>query len=131
MKTNLDGLFKTSEDLEKNGVWFEISDTIGFLLRPFKGTNPRVKAAVATYFKPYARQVEMGTLDQQKQIEIQIKIFVDVCLISWKGVEIDGKPEECTKENANKFFIALPDLFDALWKHVNDFKNYKEDLGNS
>jgi hypothetical protein len=131
MKTNLDKFFKTSENFEKNGVWFEISDTIGFLIRPFKATNPKVKAAMASHYKPYARQIEMGTLDLEKQLEIQIKIFLDVCLVDWKGVEIDGKEVEYTSENAYKFFRALPELFETLWKHANDFTNYREDLGNS
>lgn len=131
MKTNLDKFFKTSEALEKNGVWFEISDKIGFLLKPFKATNPKVKSAMATHYKPYAKQVEMGTLDLDKQQEIQIKIFIDVCLEDWRGVEIDGQEVECSPENAHKFFKALPELFDTLWRHANDFSNYREDLGNS
>lgn len=131
MKSNLDKFFKTSEELEKNGIWFDISDTTGFLLRPFKATNPRTKAATANYYKPYARQIEMGTLDLKKQMEINIKIFIDVCLVEWRGVEIDGAQVECNKDNAMKLFTALPDLFDTLWIHVNDFKNYKEELGNS
>jgi len=131
MKTNLDQYFKTSENFEKNGVWFDISDKIGFLLKPFKATNPRIKAAMSNHYKPYARQVEMGTLSQEKQQEIQVKIFIDVCLVDWKGVEIDDAEVECNSENALKFFLALPDLFDTLWKHAGDFTNYKEDLGNS
>lgn len=130
MKTNLDQHFKTDATLEEGGVWFDISTKTGFLVRPFKQTNPRVKAAMAKHFKPFARQVEMNTLEPEKQLEIQIGIFIDVCLADWKGVEIDDKEVECTPENAKKLFKALPDLFDTLWKHAGDFNNYKEDLGN-
>lgn len=131
MKTNLDKFFKTSDHFEKNGVWFEIEEGVGFLLRPFKPSNPRIKEALAHHYKPYARQVEMGTLGQEKQLEIQTKVFIDVCLVEWKGIEIDGKLAELTKENALKFFLALPDLLDTLWKYASDFNNYKEELGNS
>lgn len=131
MKTNLDKFFKTDENLEKNGIWFDISTEIGFLLRPFKPSNPRVKAALANHFKPHARQVELGTLEDAKAQEMQIKLFIDVCLVDWKGVEIDDKEAECNPENALKFFKALPDLFDTLWKHAGDFNNYRVDLGNS
>lgn len=130
MKTNLDKLFKVDADLEKNGVWFEISDTTAFLLRPFKATNPSVKAAMAHLYKPHARQIEMGTLADDKAIEINIKIFVKACLVTWRGVEIDGKEEEFTPELAVEFFKALPDLFLALWNHTQDFKNYREEVGN-
>ncbi len=131
MKTNLDKYFKTDADLEKNGMWHELSDDLGFLIRPFKGTNPRVKAAMAAYYKPHARQVELGTLDPTKEREIQAKLFIEVCLVDWKGIEIDGKPTEFSKDAALKLFTDLPDLFDSLWKYANDWTNYKEELGNS
>ncbi len=130
MKTNLDKLFKTDEQLEKDGVWFDISSETGFLLKPFKGTNPKVKAAMAVHYKPYARQLDMGTMDDKKALELSVKVFVQACLIDWKGVEIDGKVAECKPEIAVPFFIGLPDLFNALWAHCGDFKNYREDVGN-
>jgi hypothetical protein len=130
MKTNLDKLFKTNEDYEKNGVWFEISDTTGFLVKPLKPTNPNVKAAFANFYKPYARQIELGTLDDAKAQEIQVKMFVQACLVDWKGVEIDGKVREFDKTLAVEFFLNLPDLFETLWKHCQDFKNYQDEVGN-
>lgn len=131
MESNLDKLFKTDDGLEKNGVWFDLSSETGFLLRPYKGSNPRVKAAMARYYKPYARQVELGTLDRAIEDEIQIKMFIDICLVDWKGVSSAGKDIPCNPENALKIFTKLPDLFDTLWRHATDFKNYKEELGNS
>ncbi len=131
MKTNLDTIFKTNPDYEKNGVWFDINDKTGFLVRPFKQTNPRVKAALAAHYKPYARQIEMNTLDLAKQQEINIRLFLDVCLVGWKGVEIDDVDTPFSREVALPFFVSLPDLFDTLWKHANDFNNFKEDVGNS
>lgn len=130
MKTNLDKFFKPSESLEKNGVWFDISDTTGFLVKPFRANNPQVKAAMALHYKPFARQIEMGTLDEDKGLEINIKIFLKACLIDWKGVEIDGKETPYSPEVATEFFKALPDLFHTLWAHCNDFKNYREEVGN-
>jgi hypothetical protein len=131
MKTNLDGLFKTDKDLEENGVIFVIDDKTNFKLRHFASTNVKMKAAMAAHHKPYARQVELGTLDQKKSDEILVKMFIDASLISWEGIEIDGKPLECTKENALMLFTRLPALFDSLYKYASDFANYKEDLGNS
>lgn len=132
MKTNLDKHFKTDTSLEKDGVDFRLDEKTSFRVRRFNGQNPRVKAAMATYYKPYARQVEMGTLPQEKSEEITMKLFIDVCLASWEGIEDEaGKPIECNKENALKLFKSLPDLFDTLWKHANSFENYKEVLGNS
>lgn len=131
MKTNLDKLFKLDAELEDGGVDFSIDDNTSFRVRHFSPTNQRVKAALAAYYKPFATQIEMGALDAKKDLEIRIKMFIDVSLVSWIGVEIDGESVECNKENALKLFLRLPNLFEALWRHANDSQNYREDLGNS
>lgn len=131
MKSNLDSLFKTDQAVEKTGVWFDISDKTGFLVRPFNANNSAIKAAHARHFKPYAHQIERGTLAIEKEREIYIKIFVGACLIDWKGIEIDGKETPFEKELAVKFLLGLPELFTALMKHAEDFSNYKIDSADS
>ena len=131
MKTNLHKTFKTNQILEKDGVDYMYNDEVSFKVRRFVATNPRVKEAMAHYYKPYARQLELGTLSPEKTQEIQIKLFIDVCLVSWKGLKDEsGKDIEYSKQNALEILQELPDLFDSLWKHANDFENYKEDVGN-
>jgi len=137
MRTNLDKFFKTDKKAQEDGVDFvirEVSDEheeLSFRVRHLTQTNPRVKAAFAQHYKPFARLVELGTLPPEKELEINTKIFIDICLVSWKGVEIDGKPAECNKENAMQLFRELPELFEQLWKHANDFTHYRVELGNS
>lgn len=132
MKTNLDKYFKVKDE----AVRLEIAPGVAFFVRQFKTTNPNFKAAVARNWKPFARQIEAGTLDPLKAIELQVKLFVDTCLEGWEGVEIDGKPapyEEISKEEKVQFFMTLPSLFEALWKNAEDYRNYQEneDVGNS
>lgn len=131
MKTNLDSIYKTNPILEENGVDMEIHG-VTFRVRRFHIGNTRIKAAMAKYHKPYARQIEQGTLDPKIAIEMNIKLFIDVCLVSWSGLlDHEGNEIEMTKENALEFFKSLPEVFDALWKQANDFESYKEVLGNS
>lgn len=139
MKSNLDVLFKTNKKLQEDGVDFVVKEAneekkikeVSFRIRRFSQENTRVKAAMAAYYKPHAYQIQMGTLEPEKDREISIKLFLDICLVSWKGVEFDDKEVECTKENAIVLFKRLPEVFDALWQHANDFNNYREELGNS
>lgn len=132
MKTNLDKDFKTDSKAENEGIIFELNEKVSFKVRRFVSTNPRVKAAMAAYYKPYARMIEMGTMPQEKSDEITIKLFIDVCLVSWEGLEDgEGKPIEFTKENAFQVLKSLPVMFEAVWKYANNFENFKEDLGNS
>ena len=131
MKTNLDKLFKNDKGLEESGIWLKLSEETGFLVRRFGGYNSqKVKSALAKHYKPYARLVENGTLDPIKEKEIMIKVFVESCLIDWKGVEIDGVETPFSMEIAVKFFTALPELSETIVNYASDSKNYREDLGN-
>jgi len=144
MKSNLHGTFGTNKVFEQEGVDFvvkgeEVIESTGeklpevsFRLRRFVSSNPRVKSAMAQYYKPFARQIDMGTLPAEKGDELAIRLFIDVCLVSWAGVlDEKNQPIECTKENAYKLFKELPDLFGTLQKYANDFESYKDDVGNS
>ena len=131
MKTNLDALYKTDKELELDGVWFTLSEETGFRLRRMGGANDqRVKKAMALYYKPIARQAENDTLSADKELEVLINVFFDVALVDWKGVEIDGKEIPRTRENAQKLFRGLPELFKNLQEHCSSMTSYKEDLGN-
>jgi hypothetical protein len=140
MKTNLQSTFGTNKNLERDGVDFVVKPAdpasgapeVVFRLRRFYPGNPRVKAAMAQYYKPYARQIEMDTLPQEKSDELSMRLFIDVCLVSWSGVMNEtGAPIECNKDNALALFKSLPELFATLQKHASDFESYKEELGNS
>lgn len=132
MKTNFDNEYKTDTDLEKNGVWFKIPKSgARFCLRRFGGDNAsKVKEAMARFHKPYAKQIELGLLDDAKSKEIMAKIFVEACVIDWENVIIDGTDTKFDKDIAVKLFIALPPLFDTLFSLASDVESYKETLGN-
>jgi hypothetical protein len=131
MKTNLDSLFKTDENLEKSGIWFELSETVGFLIKRFGGLNsPKVKMEMAKFYKPYARQIESGTMDPVKEKEIMLKVFVNACVLDWKGIEIDGAITPYSADACVKLLSGLPDLAETLISYSSDSKNYREDVGN-
>lgn len=135
-KTNLDKLYKADETSEKSGVWFDMSPTTAFLIKPFRSTNPAFKAALTKHFKPYARQIDNGSLDTKKETEVMAKLFCNACLVDWKGVEINGADTPYSVEAGVKLLTTLPILFEELLALSKDASNYKEDyskedLGNS
>lgn len=132
MKTNLDKFFKTSKDFEKEGVWFDLNDETGFRVKRFGGYNsPAIKAIIAKKYKPYARQIEKGTLSESKEREIMTSMFISVAMVDWKGVEINGEIKEYSPELALEFFMGLPELLETLTQYASDSENYREELGNS
>lgn len=133
MKTNLDSFFKTDENLETNGIWLKYG-TVRFLVRRFGGENDLYQKAMTRFHKPFARQIELGTLSEKAKIEILAKVFSSACMVKWENVEIDGVKVDYTFENSVKLLTARPELFDALYREANTVANYKEeseDLGNS
>lgn len=131
MKTNLDYLFKTNKNLESEGIWHEVSDGVSFKIKRLGGANAvHIKKVFATHHKPYARQIEKGLLDEDKSLEIMARVFVEACLVDWKGIEIDGQEAKFDKDLAVDFLKSLPELLDSLFEYAQDSDNYREDLGN-
>ena len=138
MKSNLDKFFKSDVSLEKSGIWMDISEETGFLVRRMGGANDRFSEVYAAKTKPYAQQISRKTLDPKKEEKIYIETFVEACLVDWKGIEIDGQQVPFSKEAALKLLSnsAYKDLFQALVQHASEGANYREeqireDLGNS
>ena len=131
MKTNLDSLFGTNLDNEKDGIWFDISEDTGFRLRRFGGNNERkVKEALAQYHAPYSRQFENKTIHSDKEKEILVKVFCHACVVDWKGIESEGSELECSFENSVKLFTKLPELFTTLYEYSNDLTSFRDSMGN-
>jgi len=136
MKTNLSSIYETNKSIEKDGKWFELTKEVSFKLKRMGGANSgRLAEIRAMHFKPYARQIKNDTLDKAIQEKLFIKVFVDGCLVDWKGlVDDDGIKIEYTKETAIELLLGSSDLFDELIAMADDMSSFKEDaedLGKS
>lgn len=133
MKTNLDKYYKTNKKAESEGMWFDIVENeIGFLVKRFGGENAEpVKRAMAKYYTPHAKRIKDGTMSAEQESEIMTKVFVEACMIDWKGIEIDDKEVPFSVDNALKFFKELPDLRADLFEYATTAATFKDQLGNS
>ena len=124
MKTNLDNFVLTDSKLEADGIDFAVGK-VNFRLRRFGGRNPKLKSANLKYFKPHARAIELGTIDDDFAEDISIKAFVEACLVSWEGLlDSEGNEIACTPENAFGFFKERMSLFNILMEYARDHKNF-------
>lgn len=150
MKNNLAG-FRVDPILEKEGVWVmvrdqeiiplaldqkpdseELKEYALFKISMLGARNQvAIKAIHAKHHKPYARQIEMKTLSEEKMAEIFIKIFVEACLKDWKNVRDDqGKDIPYSEVEAIKLFTEYSELVIALNKVAMSPDFYRGDLGN-
>lgn len=132
MKTNLDAMFKTNEELETKGIKLQFGEDIFFTVKRFGGKNsPAIAKKLAEYYKPHARAIELGYFPKDKEEEILMKIFIESSMIDWEGVVIEDKEADFNTENAIKLFKALPDLFVQVQNEAEKIDNFREELGNS
>lgn len=131
MESNLKKKFGMDANLEKNGIWVDVDTDVSFLIRRFGGDNHiKLKEAHAKYMKPHARLIELGSIPRKTMLEIEAKVFIDACLVDWKGVEFGGEVKPFSKELALELFIELPELLATLVACSQDKDNYRLDLGN-
>lgn len=133
---NLYKAFSTSEQLEKEGVWFEIDDETKFLLARAGGANEKYQRALQTRGKPYSRRAARGNLDPTTIKDIEKQVFLDSILLGWKGVrDQDGDEMEFTRGNAIKLMNDLPELYETLVDAAQTLAYYKaeyiDEMGES
>lgn len=78
-------------------------------------TNKRYSKMLEKVSKPYARQLQLGTLAEETAEAMFMGVFVKTVLMGWSNVRgKDGKDLEFTPDNALMVFKALPELYDDL-----------------
>ena len=135
--SNLYAQYETSDKFEKDGVDLEVSEGVRFRVARSGGQNKKYQQILAKLMKPYQRQFDQGTLDNDKAGNIMQLAFIKGCLLGWEGVtDRNDKPMEFNEGNALKLFGDLPDLFAQLQEQAGKVSNYRiEDIeeaaGNS
>ena len=133
MKTNLSKAYATDKNLEQEGKWFQVAEGVEFKLKRMGGSNAtEVNRIRAKIIKPHLRLIEKNLLDKDVEKGLYIKVFIEACLVNWKGLLDDNDQEiPFTREFAQELFKDTPDLFDYVVDLTNDNESYKEDLGKS
>jgi hypothetical protein len=114
--------FETSAEKEINGVEVVLTEAENedgtcptFVLCRMGKSNKRYSKALEAGTRPYRRQIELGTMPNEKAEEIFLNVFVETILKDWRNVkDKNGNDLALTKENAKTLFKDLPDLYDRL-----------------
>tara|TARA_R110000787_G_scaffold5686_8_gene20553 strand:- start:9961 stop:10365 length:405 start_codon:yes stop_codon:yes gene_type:complete len=132
-KTNLSKAYAKDKSLEQDGKWFQVAEGVEFKLKRMGGSNAtNVNKIRANIIKPHVRLIEKNLLDKDVEKGLYVKVFVQACLVDWKGLlDHDDQEIPFTKEFAQELLKETPDLFDDLVDLANEGESYKEDLGKS
>lgn len=121
-------LFGTDKSLEsEKGVDIDYGDFVITIHRA-GGANTEYKRVFAEKLKPYQRQYENGTMDDERLNQIAVDVFAETVVKGWDGVkDREGNDLECTRENIIQVFTDLPDLFGDIVEQAKHFANFQAD----
>jgi len=134
MKLTLRQIYGKDRKLVTEGFEYKIPNSnVVFKLRQYDSilNEQLTKEAANKEFRPYSKKLEDGSLSSEKQLEIAVRVFVTVSLVSWSGVVDDnGQDIPFTVDNAVKILCEYEDLFKELIRQAKDSRNYLESMGN-
>lgn len=91
--------------------------------------NKKYTKALDKATKPYARQMQIGTLAEETADELFRGVFIRTVLKNWENVRgKDGAELEFTPENATALFGRLPELYEDLLEKSRSAALFREEV---
>lgn len=136
--------FQTDKNVEKDGVVLEYGKTadgrvISIRIARAGGANSRYSKLLEAATKPYRRQLQNETMDNDVAEGITQKVYAQAVILGWENVEFpildeNGKPtgkfEEAkfTVDNCIKLFKDLPDLWNDIQNQATRAALFRQDI---
>lgn len=105
---NLADKFGTDKDLEREGVWVDMSG--GASIKVARIGNPEYKRMFQKITTPYKQQLRTNNMDEDIAEELLIKAMASTILLDWKGIYEGDEEMKYSIENAEKVLRDLPDF---------------------
>ncbi|MBU0801815.1 MAG: hypothetical protein KKA05_12545 [Alphaproteobacteria bacterium] len=126
--------FATNTDKEIEGIEVQMTEAENddgsvptFVVSRMGKSNKRYSKALEAATRPYRRQIELGTMNNDKAEEIFLGVFVDTVLKGWKNVRDEsGADMPFTKQTATKLFKDLPEVYERLQEEAKLSANFRE-----
>lgn len=127
------GAFETDTKKVTEGVWLDFVSTPnrdgtvpGFCVAHMDENNPEYAAEAERRLAHLRRDVDAGLMTNALAVPIMRKLFAERILLDWRNVhDKDGNAIEFTKENAEKFLTALPQLYKMLLAEAQKLQNFR------
>jgi hypothetical protein len=129
--------FKTDERIEQSGVWLEYGNSsngkpVRILIARAGGKNSRYVKTLETKFKPFRRQFQNETMENDQANRLLIEVYAESVVLGWENVEDEkGTPLAFNKDNVVKLFTDLPDLFTDVREQAMKQALFKADISEA
>ena len=126
--------FATNTDKEIEGIEVQMTEAENedgsiptFVVSRMGKSNKRYSKALEAATRPYRRQIELGTMNNDKAEEIFMGVFVDTVLKGWKNVpDENGAELPFNKQSATKLFKDLPEVYERLQEEAKLSANFRD-----
>ena len=126
--------FATNTDKEIGGIEVQMTEAENedgsiptFVVSRMGKSNKRYSKALEAATRPYRRQIELGTMNNDKAEEIFMGVFVDTVLKGWKNVRDENGAElPFNKQSATKLFKDLPEVYERLQEEAKLSANFRD-----
>ena len=126
--------FKTDKNVEKEGIVLNYGknskgEDIEIRIARAGGANVQYAKLLEAKTKPYRRQIQNETLDNEVAEKITKEVYAKAVVMGWIGVEDEnGKPLEFSSENCIKLFDDLPDLWMDIQQQSTKAALFRADI---
>jgi len=128
-KVSLQGLESYASDDEKEyqkGVWVPFPGGHSFLVLRAGPGNKGYARALQSALRPYQRQIDQKTLDNDVAEAILRRVYVRHVVKDWKGFKDDkGNAVPYSPEEADAVFEAMPELFRDVQAMAQEFSTFQ------
>jgi hypothetical protein len=117
--------FRSNLDLESEGVWIELGE--GARIKVARMNNPRHSAALRRVTKPYRRQIEAGTLNEDISYRLIGEAMAEGILLDWEGLDEQGEPLKYSPKAARDLLVnpQLRDFRAQVESAANDAEQFR------
>lgn len=126
--------FKTDKNVEKEGIVLNYGKNskgadIEIRIARAGGANVQYAKLLEAKTKPYRRQIQNETLDNDVAEKITKEVYAKAVVLGWSGVEDEnGKELEFSFENCMKLFDDLPDLWTDIQQQSTKAALFRADI---
>lgn len=119
--------YKSDETLESQGIVLNYGKDGKFIVARAGGANKKFAKALEARGRPYRRQIENGTVNNEVLENLLREVFVETVILGWEGVKDQQTGEDIpfSKENCLALFEQVPNLFVDLREQATLFANFR------
>lgn len=118
--------YATDENLEENGVWFDLTQGAKVLVA--RGTSTRYLKLLAKLTEANRAIIDLGTKQSDdKWLECVIEAMANGMLLGWEGISFKGEVLPYSVDNAKKL-LALKDFRRTITEFANTMDRYRATL---